>query len=145
MEDRAGGDEIRLITFKQVYDKINVISIILGHGLGYGVEIRPVHMENSYLEIFHKLGLVGMLFWIYLFYWIHKLWQSTKIIKTCTILYIGVVMLYVQSMFNPYINNPIGLGYLMIAYAVIRYYAYRLNNLSIDTKKYEPSYNNSRI
>jgi len=46
--DRAGGDRERIETFKQVFERVNLVSLFVGHGFGVGVPIREVHMEMSY-------------------------------------------------------------------------------------------------
>ena len=64
--DRLKGDSIRIETVVQVIENVNVLSLFVGHGLGVGVPIRPVHMEVAYAEIFHKQGVLGLLFWFLL-------------------------------------------------------------------------------
>lgn len=121
-DDRADGDAIRLITIQQVLERINLFSFFFGHGFGNGVPIREVHMEMSYLEVFHKQGLLGILFWIYLFYKVsifyYKTSGSNK--KKAIPFYIGVILVYIQSLFNPFINNPIGMSFILLAFFSMR-------------------------
>ncbi len=121
-DNREGGDAIRIQTFHEVIERITPLSFWIGHGFGVGVPIRPVHMEMSYLEIFHKQGIIGLLFWGYLF------------IRSCLIfLYmpvrqqleglpfmLAIIMIYIQSLFNPYLNNPIGMSFVLISYVVLK-------------------------
>lgn len=132
-EDRAHGDEMRIVTFYQVRDKVTLLSFFIGHGFGEGVDFRPIHMENSFLEIFNKQGLLGIAFWIsflstIIFYTIKSEKKQTPIIFC-----IGATIVYIQSLFNPYITNPIGIGYLLIAYSVCKFY-YIKTQISHGTK-----------
>jgi hypothetical protein len=119
--DSAGlkdeSDTIRITTINEVFDKINFQSLFVGHGLGIGVPTRPIHMEISFLEIFHKQGFIGLFFWVTLFLII-----SNKFIKTCRIkqtryslpLYLSSVFIYIQSQTNPFLTNPIGICMLAV-------------------------------
>ncbi len=113
-------DTIRITTMNEVFSKIDFLSFWIGHGLGIGVPTRPIHMEISFLEIFHKQGVVGLLFWMVIFVAI-----SRKFIETCRIrrtkeslpLYLSSVFIYIQSQTNPFLTNPIGV--CMIAVSMI--------------------------
>lgn len=131
LEDRDSGDQIRIITFQQVANSITLISSFVGHGFGIGVDIRPIHMENSYLEIFHKTGIIGLIFWFYVLYTIIQYYTKVPHKSTPLIYFTGVLMIYIQSLFNPYISNPIGIGYLLISYCVIRFYSNVRNNSNL--------------
>lgn len=119
---RSDGDLIRIITFDQVVERITPLSTLIGHGFGAGVPIREIHMENAFLEIFHKQGLLGLAFWFLLLYCIRFYSKRAVIHKDIARLYwIGALMVYVQSLFNPFINNPIGMSFVIIGYACCRY------------------------
>lgn len=119
---RSDGDLLRIITFDQVVERITPLSTLIGHGFGAGVPIREIHMENAFLEIFHKQGLLGLAFWFLLLYCIRFYSKRAVIHKDIARLYwIGVLMVYVQSLFNPFINNPIGMSFVIIGYACCRY------------------------
>jgi hypothetical protein len=119
--DAAGtkeeSDAIRIATIDEVIKKIDFQSFIFGHGLGIGVPTRPVHMEISFLEIFHKQGIIGLCFWGMLFLII-----TQKFVETCRIkqtqyslpLYLSSVFIYIQSQTNPFLTNPIGVCMLAV-------------------------------
>lgn len=117
-EKRSGGDERRLITINQVQSEITFTSFIIGHGFGQSVAERPVHMEMSYLEIFHKQGVLGLLFWIALLVFIliynKKVRINNKNISDFFV--IASILIYIQSLFNPYLNNPIGMGMVLLSF-----------------------------
>lgn len=121
-EARSDGDLIRIITFDQVVERITPLSTLIGHGFGQGVPIRTVHMENAFLEIFHKQGLLGISFWLFLLYCIRFYNKRAIIHKDISQLYwIGTLIVYVQSLFNPFLSNPIGMSFIIISYACCRY------------------------
>lgn len=124
-DNREESDEIRFRTIRLVFDEVTAWSAVFGHGLGHGVEGRPAHMEITYLEFFHKQGIVGLLFWA-MFLW-NTLMMALSVPKKNKDLgdffLTSSLMIYVQSFFNPYINNPIGMSIVLLAFAV----CYRLS------------------
>ena len=124
--DKSESDIVRIITFHQVTDEINLLSFFIGHGFGHGVEARPIHMEISYLEIFHKQGILGLFFWFYVLYIVFKYYFSIKnqqFKRMALPFLLSVCFTFLQSLTNPYINNPIGISICMLSIAVL----YRLN------------------
>lgn len=68
--NKAVSDNIRYAQIEQVLEMVNPVSFFLGHGYGVGVAIRPGHMEIMYLELFHKQGLLGLAFWLFILVYI---------------------------------------------------------------------------
>lgn len=115
-EERDTGDSQRFLAIKQVFDNVTLFSSIFGHGFGCGVETRPVHMEMSYLEIFHKQGLAGISFWLLVLYHVYRFSPSeNEKSRLSDFFLIAALLVYVQSFFNPYVNNPIGMGMVLVA------------------------------
>lgn len=131
--DRSEGDVIRVVTFQQVLENTNVLSFLIGHGMGNGVPIRPLHMENAFLEIFYKQGLLGLLYWLYFLFYLTKDYWKSRQCEYSAVYYISSLMIYIQSLFNPYITNPIGMMMVILGYIICHYYS---NNLS-------PAYENT--
>lgn len=138
--DRTESDLIRYLQMEQVWERITPVSFFFGHGFGIGVPIRDVHMEITYLEIFHKQGLFGLIFWMYFlylpttyFFQIKKI--SEKKAEEILPYYLSVIAIYVQSLTNPYLINPIGLSICLLAIVVLRVVVI---NLKVDT-------NNSKV
>lgn len=131
-DSRGDGDEIRIKTFQEVWDRITIISFFIGHGLGVGVPIRPDHMESSYLEIFHKQGLLGLTFWVYLLFYLKRLYSKLPGLykKNYFPFLLGSFLIYVQSFFNPYIINPMGIG--LINLTIVLLYKSKNNNIFYD-------------
>ena len=119
--DRSDSDTVRYIQIDQVYDNVNLISVFIGHGFGIGVPDRPIHMENSFLEIYHKQGLLGIAFWLALLGYTFFLYFKIKDIdykKTALPFLLSVVFVFFQSLTNPFVNNPIGLSILLITIVI---------------------------
>lgn len=114
-------DQIRFEQTRQVFERIDISTIFLGHGLGVGIPIRKLHMEDSFLEIFHKQGLIGLAFWGYLlitsFLNFEKIGKQQK--KNAFPYMVSIVIIYIQSFFNPFVNNPIGMSFVLISFIII--------------------------
>lgn len=125
--DKSVSDSIRFVQIQQVFDRINPLSFLIGHGYGIGVPIRPVHMEITYLEIFHKQGILGLGFWLLIPIYIGLKYYNYRIyykknkdsnpIDARPFLF-GVCFLYLQSLFNPYLTNSMGMTFLFISLIV---------------------------
>ncbi len=108
----------RLIQLAQVAERVNPISIFVGHGFGIGVPIRPIHMEISFLEIFHKQGLFGLMFWSALLVITVQRYTKIRSYKYKRIalgFLLSSLFIYVQSQTNPFLNNSIGMSFLLIS------------------------------
>jgi O-antigen ligase len=105
---------------------------VLGHGFGKAVtyitddprarEINPsgewtvVAMEWGWLELWIKMGVMGVVGFLYLAYgYIRRLWayQSTAHAWIGTALTAMIMFIYATHVFSPYLNHPIGLGILL--------------------------------
>ncbi len=119
--DKSDSDNSRYLQINEVIAAIDPISFIIGHGFGVGVRSREIHMELSFLEIFHKQGIIGLAFWSGLFFYIFLLYAKIKIKsyrKIALPFLLGVVFIILQSTTNPYMNNPIGLMMILISIVV---------------------------
>ena len=125
LENREESDSVRLITAEQVFDRVTWWSFLFGHGFGQGVPERPAHMEISYLDIFHHQGIFGLAFWVALFYAILKYGNSVaeKYKEEAAFFMTAAMMIFLQSCFNPYINNSIGMSIVLLAFVI----CYRLS------------------
>ena len=125
--DKSTSDNIRVVQLRQVGQMVNPMSVFIGHGFGVGVPIRPGHMEIMYLEIFHKQGLLGLAFWFFILTYILfkynryrtycKKMKIESAIDTRPFVY-GTIFLYLQSLFNPYLTNSMGMTFLFITLIV---------------------------
>ena len=75
-----------------------------------------VSMEWGWLEIWIKMGILAPLGFLYLFYmmtkrllayaWTDQAWLGIGLLS-------GLVFLYATHFFSPYLNHPIGLGFIL--------------------------------
>ncbi|MBM3918243.1 MAG: glycosyltransferase family 2 protein [Sphingomonadales bacterium] len=113
----------RFVQIDEVGQRIGPLSLLFGHGLGIGTPLKPVHMEISYLEIFHKQGLLGLGIWGLLLFaaWV-QFRRSTSMPyadqSLSTALLHSVFFVAALSFFNPFINAPMGLALLTMGLAL---------------------------
>lgn len=127
-DNSSESDLIRKIIFDEVLNDINPFSFLFGHGFGHGVPIRPVHMEISFLEIFHKQGIFGLLFYLAIIVIVIVYYKNIKNenFKRMSLPFLlSVIFVYLQSLTNPYVNNPIGISIICITLVFL----YRTNTL----------------
>jgi len=122
-EDRESSIIDRIIQVGEVIDATTPASVFVGNGLGKGTDSRQVHMEISYLEIFHKQGIMGLTVWFGLFYalwrgFYRRMGRSLKQIPfedDAFVFFMAAAFMFAISFLNPFINAPMGLGMLGIA------------------------------
>ncbi len=107
-------------------------SPIMGHGFGATVtfetddpRVRAISpdgtwttssMEWGWLELWIKMGILGPIAFLWIAYELIKhLWAYTKSDQAWLgyALVTGLIFLYGTHFFSPYLNHPIGLGYLL--------------------------------
>jgi hypothetical protein len=117
--DRNFSDAGRFQQFTEVLSRVTLTSVFIGHGFGIGIPARPVHMEISYLEIFHKQGLLGLLFYGYLFLLVFKKYLRSDRSPTANAFFCGAIFVFFQSLTNQFINNPIGMSMVILSVVVL--------------------------
>jgi len=120
--DRGDSNNQRIIALKQVKEALTPLSLLFGHGLGIGVEEKPEHMEITYVEIFHKQGAVGLFLWVTVFVSIIYRYiridnKGDRLIALPYVL--STILIYIQTSTNPFLNNPIGMGMVLISLVVV--------------------------
>jgi hypothetical protein len=124
--NQEDSDLIRTIATEQVIRKVTPISFLIGQGLGIGVESRPMHMEISYMEIFHKQGILGLSFYFLLlqkilknYFYIIKDKHQTDVVKMQSLAFTAASMfIFIQSATNPLIITPMGISMILISIVV---------------------------
>jgi hypothetical protein len=101
---------------------MNFETIILGEGFGVPINDRA-SIENTFLWVFWKLGIVGILFWmsplVLCTYYLDKLPRAQPD-RLALAYYFGVVLVYIQTATNPYLNNPLGLSFVLLGLFSLR-------------------------
>lgn len=93
------------------------------HGEGFGADINErANIENSFLWVFWKVGTAGVLFWLLPLvlctaYFLRIPRKSSPL--GCAF-YFSVILVYVQTVTNPYLTNPIGLSFVIVALFSLR-------------------------
>ncbi|HEY0741646.1 MAG TPA: hypothetical protein VGD40_09290 [Chryseosolibacter sp.] len=113
--NRDASDAGRFMQASEVLAKITPLSFAVGHGFGNGVPSRPVHMEISYLEIFHKQGVVGLGVWAYLLYLLLAAYRAAVRDAVSKAFFFSALFIFLQSITNQFVNNPIGLSFVLLS------------------------------
>lgn len=125
--DRNESDSMRIIQIEEVLNAITTTSFFIGHGFGIGVPTRPDGMEITFLEIFHKQGILGLFLWIgFLFYMIFNYLNIRNLTykKIFKPFLVSTFFVYFQSLTNPYLNNPIGMSMVLLTFSVLIFIMY---------------------
>lgn len=117
--DKTESNSTRVVTAEQMLNRVDTLHTIFGHGIGIGVPVRPEHMEMSYMEIFYKQGFLGLFWWGTLA--LLMLLDLRKSIHNghenlAFALFLSAVFVALESLTNPFINNPIGMAAILISF-----------------------------
>lgn len=81
-------------------------------------------IENSYLWAIWRFGTIGILFLVYpliiSFYYYKKIDTAGEYFRLASAFFYGMVMLYIVTSINPFINNSIGTIYALVAVFSLR-------------------------
>lgn len=116
--DRQTSNNNRIAQIIEVGEEVTLSSAFIGHGFGKNIASRQdLHIEIAYLEIIHKQGIVGLLFWIFLFYVMFVTYRKAVKVHPdkATPFFLAVLFAYIQSLTNPFVNNPLGITLLVIS------------------------------
>jgi hypothetical protein len=117
LRSRATSSLQRVDDMMFIVDQLRVRTVLLGEGFGSLINGR-ILIENTFLWALWKLGVAGLLFWLtpllLCSYFFINIPNFRRDGLACAF-YFGVILLYVQTATNPYLNNPIGLSYMLIA------------------------------
>ena len=104
-------------------DNVKVTTLMFGSGFGSTINER-INIENTYLWALWKLGIAGLCFWllplILSFRYYRRVSRKSPQFNVACAFFFGTVVVYVQTMTNPYLNNPIGLSFVLIALFSLR-------------------------
>lgn len=113
----------RLDDLAFVFDRLDVKTLLIGQGLGVPIGER-VNVENTFLWALWKLGLPGVLFWLspllLCLIYFRRINRGCSAHPLASAFVFGTVLVYVQTLSNPYLNNPIGLSYVLVSLFALR-------------------------
>jgi hypothetical protein len=123
VESRSISNSQRIDDAVYVADHLSAGTFLFGEGFGSLINDRPV-IENTFMWVFWDLGITGLVFWLAPLalctrYFLAITRNSTDYRLACGF-YFGVVVVYIETLSNPFLNNPIGLSFVMIALFSLR-------------------------
>lgn len=123
LAQRGISNSVRAKDILFMQEHFDLSGVVLGEGMGTYINGR-FSVENSYLMILWKMGLTALLFWllplgIALHYFRHIDIKSEHYNLACAFFF-GLILVYVQTGTNPYLNNPIGLSFVLMAVFSLR-------------------------
>ena len=112
-EITASSDLRRELTVKESLEYIQK-EILLGHGLGFTVPSRPDGNEYSYLDMWLKMGIIGLVLYllpiVFVIVNIAKTKQTEDVSRAEKIVWLALLLgVMAYSIFNPYINSALGI------------------------------------
>lgn len=123
-KDSDISDITRYQDIAYMIDNSDAYTFFMGHGFGSMISDTRLNIENSYLWIWWKMGIQGLIFWMSpLFLAVISMREipfNSRHHSLAAAYFCGTVLVYVQSLANPYLTNPIGLSFVIIAIFSLR-------------------------
>jgi hypothetical protein len=112
----------RIEDMQYIVDHLSVKTLAIGEGYASLINNR-YQIENTFLWAMWKLGLIGLAFWLVplflgLLYYFRI--PDRRSNAPANAYLFGLVMIYVQTATNPFLNNPIGLSFAIVAIFALR-------------------------
>lgn len=119
---RAMSNEQRLDDMDFLWSNTSLKGVLFGEGLGSPIDER-MNIENTFLWAFWKLGIAGLAFWlaplVLCMAYFSEILNGRENRLACAFL-CGTILVYAQTLTNPYLNNPIGLSFVMLSLFSLR-------------------------
>lgn len=123
LEQRAISNSIRFGDLAFMLSNFDLKTVLLGEGFGAFINGR-LSIENSYLTIWWKIGALAVMFWMLplglAWYYFSRIERNSSRYRLAMAFFFGVILVYVQTGTNPYLNNPIGLSFVIMAVFSLR-------------------------
>jgi len=115
LENPEGSLNVRLRDISFIIDNTDAFTLFFGHGFGWTINNRQ-NIENSLLWFFSHSGLVGVIISIlpYIYVVIKSSMFQQELRPYRIFLLASLGFMYLISLTNPFINNPLGLGWLLL-------------------------------
>jgi len=119
---RVLSNEQRLSDMDFMWSNTSLKTLLVGEGLGSVINGR-VDIENTMLWALWKLGLPGLAFWlmplVLCMTYFAEIPNGRENRLACAFL-CGTILVYAQTLSNPYLNNPIGLSFVIASVFSLR-------------------------
>jgi hypothetical protein len=113
----------RIADFAFVMRNLKVSTLLMGEGLGALINGR-LNIENTFLWAIWRLGIAGFLFWLTPFVmclnYFSRIGRHHPHFPLACAYFFSTLLVYLQTMANPYLNNPIGLSFVLVAVFSLR-------------------------
>lgn len=123
LAQRGISNSIRVQDLQFMRTHVDLSSLVFGEGMGTYINGR-LSIENSYLTILWKMGGVALVFWMMplglALHYFRKIQKTSSVYSLACAFFFGLVLVYVQTGSNPYLNNPIGLSFVLMAIFSLR-------------------------
>lgn len=106
-----------------IADNIDARTVLVGRGLGVPINERG-NVENTLVWALWRLGLPGVVFWtmpllICARYYLLVPRRAADYRLAGAFMF-STLLVYIQTLSNPYLNNPIGLSFILVAVFSLR-------------------------
>lgn len=123
LSERHGSTSQRVDDFNFIVDNVSPSILLWGDGFGTLINDRQ-SIENTFLWAIWRFGFIGLIFWLLPLvlctrYFTHISRQSDGYNSACAF-YFATILVYLQTSTNPYLNNPIGLSFVIISLFSLR-------------------------
>lgn len=120
----------RLQDLWYMIDHVTLKTFLIGEGFGSMINDRYL-IENTFLWALWKLGVAGLIFWVIplvlCIYYYSKI-PDRRTNPPANAYFFGTILVYLQTMINPYVNNPIGLSFVLLAMFSLRVLSRRMQH-----------------
>lgn len=120
---RLASSETRSRDLLFFWRQFDFMTLVTGDGTGALLNGRT-NVENSFLWAVWRFGILGIMFTLFPLILCARYFLLIKmespIYRLASAYFFGTVMLYILTAFNPFINNSIGLMYLLCAIFSLR-------------------------
>jgi len=113
----VGNDRSTMTRVQTIEESLFVINENMFFGNGFATELpsKKFHQENSFLDIVVEQGLIGLSFYLMLFFYIYIKRNNNIDLSIATF------SVALMSLTNPYINNPLGIGLIVLTLIFLGY------------------------
>jgi hypothetical protein len=120
--NRGLSNQQRLDDMDYLWNNTSLRTVLFGEGFGSLIDGR-INIENTFLWALWKLGLLGLAFWltplVLCMTYFAAIPNSRDSRLACAFLF-GTILVYTQTLTNPYLNNPIGLSFVLLSVFSLR-------------------------
>lgn len=122
-EQRDLSNSVRQGDWGYFLDQVDLHTVLVGNGFGGEFNGRLL-IESTFIWILWKAGLPGLLFWLAPFAlasrWFLVAIRSPRYRMAAAAWWCAVLLVYIQTSTNPFLNNPIGMSIVLMAVFALR-------------------------